>query len=110
MTNRIRARLPTSTLRLAVFAGLTAVALAGTLAGPAYADDDHGNQNKRWNESRQEQAHQKAVQQAQWREAHRNDGYYRQPDVYYSAPPVVYQPQGYYQQPGASLNFNFPLH
>jgi hypothetical protein len=29
--------------------------------------------------------------------------------MYYSAPPVVYQPPGYYQQPGASLSFIFPF-
>jgi len=29
--------------------------------------------------------------------------------MYYSAPPVIYQPPTYYQQPGAMLNFVFPL-
>jgi hypothetical protein len=109
MTN-IRINLHNSTLRLAAFAGLTAATFTGTLAGPAFADNDRDNQNKRWNESRQEQANQRAWQQERWREAHRYDNYYRQPDVYYTAPPVVYQPQGYYQQPAASLNFNFPFY
>jgi hypothetical protein len=35
---------------------------------------------------------------------HRYDSYHRRPDVYYSAPPLVYQP------PGASLNFTFPFY
>jgi hypothetical protein len=108
MTNRIRACLPAATLRLAVFFGLAAATLTGTLAYPAYADD-HDNRNRQWNESQREHARQQAWQQERWREAHRYNDYYRQPDVYYSAPPVVYQPPGYYQQPGASLNFSFPF-
>jgi len=88
MTSRISACRPASTLRLAVFFGLAAATLTGSLAYPAYADD-HDNRGRQRSESR--------------REVHRHDGYYRQPDVYYSAPPVVYQP------PGASLTFSFPF-
>jgi len=101
MTHRI------NSCRTALFAACAAVALTGALATPALADNDHGYQNRNWNQSHQEQARQRAWQQQRWQEAHRYDGYYRQPNVYYTAPPVVYQPQGYYQQPAASLNFNF---
>ena len=93
MTNRISG----TRLRLAVFCGLAAATLTGTLAAPAFADD-HDNRDRRWNESR--------------RNDHRDEGryrYYSQPEYYYSAPPVVYRPY-YYQQPGASLNFSFPFH
>jgi hypothetical protein len=106
MINRIRASRPGSTLRLVVFCGLAAAAFSGTLACPAYADNDHGkghgNWNKRWNESRQEN-----WQRTHWREQHRS---YRQPDLYYTAPPVVYSPPGYYQQqPGPLLNLSIPF-
>ncbi len=86
MTNRIKAMFSTSTLRLAMFCGLATVTLAGALATPAYADNDHDNRDKRWNQSRREQP--------------RYEGYYGQPNVYYSAPPVVYAP------PGALFNLN----
>jgi hypothetical protein len=46
---------------------------------------------------------------ADYRHEHWREGYRHRPDVYYSAPPVVYPPYGYYQAPAASLNFNFPL-
>ena len=87
MTDRIRTCLPFSALRLAVFCGLTAATLTGALAVPAYADnDDHGNRNTHWHEGWREQPHY---------------GYYGQPNVYYTAPPVVYAP------PVASFNFMF---
>jgi len=87
MTNHINATLSTSTLRLVLFCGVAAVTLAGALAVPAFADNDHDNRDKRWNDSRREQP--------------RYDGYYGQPNVYYSAPPVVYAPP-----PGALFNLN----
>jgi len=104
MTSRIRACVPVSAPRLVLFLGLAAATLTGTLTSPAQADD-HGNRDRRWNESRYERAR----QQERWREAHRYDDYYRQPTVYYSAPPVVYRPPVYYQQPAAALNFSFPF-
>jgi hypothetical protein len=104
MINRIRARCPGPTFRLAVFCGLAAAALSGTLACPAYADNENDHRNKHWNESRQAQAHQQNWQRAQWQEQR-----YRQPDVYYTAPPVVYPPPGYYQQPGPSFTFSIPF-
>jgi len=120
MTNRITARFAP---RLAVLVALAAAALTGTLATPAFADNDDWNngsnqsrqqqsrqQQWRQQQARQEEARQRAAQQERWREAHHYNRYYRQPDVYYTAPPVVYQPPGYYQQSGPSLNLNFPLH
>jgi hypothetical protein len=105
MTNRIRASRPGSTFRLAVFCGLAATALSGTLNYPAYADNDNDHQNKHWNNPRQVQAHQQNWQQTHW-QAQR----YHQPDVYYTAPPVVYPPPGYYQQqPGPSLTLSIPF-
>ena len=86
MTNQIKGMFPASTLRLAMFCGLAAMTLTGALAVPAYADNDHDNRNKQWHESRREQP--------------RYYGYYGQPNVYYTAPPVVYAP------PGALLNIN----
>ena len=90
MIHKMRANLPTAALRAAVLLALAAATLTGTLARPAYADDDHDRHGRGWRESR--------------REPVRHDDYYRQPDIYYSAPSVVYAP------PGASLNFNFPLY
>jgi hypothetical protein len=84
MTNRFSARI----VRGVVFLGL-ATALIGTLAATAYADG-HDNRDRKHDESR--------------RDDRRPVEVYRQPDVYYSAPPVVYAP------PGASLNFSFPLY
>lgn len=126
MTNRIRACLPAAMLRHAAVLVVATATMTGSLALPAFADNDRDDQNRGWNQSHRQQdrqltlqqerqrawqqERQRAWQQARWREAHRYDGYYRQPDVYYNAPPVVYQPPGYYQQPGTSLNFNFPFH
>ncbi len=93
MTNKASDRFSASRLRHAVFAGLAVATLTGALAVPAYADDDHDKRDKRWNESRHEHP--------------RYTGYYGQPNVYYSAPPVVYAPPAYYQPPVAALNFNF---
>ncbi len=108
MIDCIRANRPGPTLRLVVFCGLAVAALSGTLACPAYADNDHGNGqgngNKHWNEPRREN-----WQRTRWQEQHRSYDNYRQPDVYYTAPPVIYPPPGYYQQAGPSLNFNIPF-
>jgi hypothetical protein len=96
MANRVSA-----TLRLVAFFGLAAATLTGSLAGPAYADD-HDNRNRQSNGSRQEHAHQQVHQQEHWQEQRQYHAYNRQPDVYYSAPPVVYQP------PGASIYLSIP--
>jgi uncharacterized iron-regulated membrane protein len=101
MANRLRASLPASMLGLAVCFGLAVATLTGSLAGLAHADDND-NRNRQWNGSRQEHAHQQVQQQEHRREPQHYQGYYRQPNVYYSAPPVVYQP------PGASIYLGFP--
>jgi hypothetical protein len=90
-----------ATLRLVGSFGLGAAVLVGSLAGPAYADD-HDNRNQQWNGSRQEHAQQQARQQERWHEQHQYQEYYRRPNVYYSAPPVVYQP------PGPSIYLSLP--
>jgi hypothetical protein len=72
------------------------------LAAPAHAAN-RNNQNGHPNQQ------QHVAQRAHWRGHDDNNGYHRQPDMYYSAPPAVYQPPGYYQQPGASLSFIFPF-
>jgi hypothetical protein len=69
--------------------GLVAATLAGPLAGFARARDDHDRGRR---------------DHYDWR-----GGYYHRPDVYYSAPPVVSPPYGYYQQPSVSLGLNIPL-
>jgi hypothetical protein len=98
MTKRITGSQPASSIRVAVLAAFATAFLVGMLATPAYADNDHdngnghGNRNRHWNQPQ-------PVQHRYY------DGYYRQPDVYYSAPPVVYQP--YYPQPAPFLNLNF---
>jgi hypothetical protein len=88
-----------------VFCGLAVAALSGTLTCSAYADNDNDRQNKHWNAPRQEKAHQQNWQRTHWQEQR-----YRQPDVYYTAPPVVYPPPGYYQQQsGPSLTLSIPF-
>jgi hypothetical protein len=87
-TSRVRFR------RLATGFGLAAATLLGPLAGVSYADD---------HDRRAEVRHDRGPDHG-WRE-----GYYHRPDIYYSAPPVIYPPMGYYQQPSATLNFSFPL-
>jgi hypothetical protein len=36
-------------------------------------------------------------------------GYYHRPDIYYSAPPVVSPPRGYYLAPGATFSVSIPV-
>ena len=90
MSGRIKAGRRASIGRFAVCLGIAAAALAGPIVSAAHAND----RDRRWEHGRG----------PGWR-----DGYYHRPDVYYSAPPVISPPMGYYQQPGASLNFTFPL-
>jgi hypothetical protein len=115
MTHPIGVRFPVCTLHLALVFGLAAATLSGMLAGPAHAESDQSqsdNQNRRGNEGRQQgrqQGRQPVVQREHRQYQHRDNGYYRGPDVYDSAPPVIYQQPGYYEQPRATLNFIFPL-
>ena len=86
-----------SRCRLAAAFVLAAAALAGPLSVPAFADGPDAYRFEgqgRWQERGRANEH--------WRYENRYNGYY-------SAPPIIYTPPGYYQQPGASLNFNFPL-
>ena len=82
---------------------IAVVLVAGTLiaglgyASPAFAEGQNEPRFERrgsWQERSRENEH--------WRYKHRSNGYY-------SAPPIIYAPPQYYQQPGASLNFSFPL-
>lgn len=76
--------------------------MAVTSAAHAAGRDDHGR-------SRPEVQRQVRPDDHSW-QAHRYDSDDRRPDVYYSAPPIVYEPPVAYQQPGASLSFIFPFY
>ena len=105
MTNQIRA------LRLAIGVALVAM-LTGAPATPGRADEhgrdgwqDHGR------DERQEPRHDGGREHGhdRWQEHDRYSNYGQRPDIYYSAPPVIVAPRGYYTQPGATLNFNLPF-
>ena len=81
---------------------LAAATMAGLAAFSAHAEQDEHYKHP-------QEAHREEHRQVVRHDEHRYDGYYRQPNVYYTAPPVIYPPAGYYQQPGVSLNFNIPL-
>ena len=76
---------------------LLAMTVLAMAAAPARADerDNRGDRDRQNNEH--------------WRGERNYGGYHQGPLTYYPPPPIVYQPYGYYQQPGASLNLNFPL-
>ncbi len=80
-------------VRLVLVGGLLAGTLTGVLASPVRAEGDHG---------RYEHGHGRGPPRRY--DGPSYQGYYRDPNVYYSAPPVMM-----YQPPGPSLNFNFPL-
>ncbi len=87
-------------VRLGLFCGLLAAALTGAAAAPALADGhDHGPRGR---DDRGHDDHGRRGPPPRY-EGPGYQGYYQQPNVYYSAPPVVYQP------PGASINFSIPL-
>ncbi|MGH7042518.1 MAG: hypothetical protein ACREFY_10340 [Acetobacteraceae bacterium] len=82
-------------VRLGLLCGLLAAALTGALANPALANGrDHRHMSHR--RARHYRPPPRYVGPSY-------QGYYQQPNVYYSAPPVVYQPQG------PSINFSIPL-
>ena len=93
-------------LRLAVFLGLAAVFATGTFAAPAYADI---HPNGKGNDAPRAPARQQVADRDHGWGGHRHYEQRGGRDYYYSAPPVVYAPQGYYVQPGPSLYFSFPL-
>ena len=83
--------------RFAATLVMGAIMLAGPLAVPASADGPYRHRFEGrgpWQEHGRRGEH--------WRPENRYNGYY-------SAPPVIYVPPSYYQQPGVSLNFSFPL-
>jgi hypothetical protein len=106
-----------ATARLAVCLVLAAT-LGGVLTGSAKADEHgrdewrdharHGDDRHR-EDSRREDWRHEDWRHEDWRHESRRDEYRHRPDVYYSAPPVVEAPRGYYAQPGASLNFSLPF-
>jgi hypothetical protein len=115
MTNRIRDGLPASPLRLVLFAGLAAGVLGGAFGSPAHAVNMPA---ARSSEARQAPAiHQVADYRgrgpARGREEPRGGGYHGGGWVggpgYYSAPPVVVEPYGYYQQPAPLFDLSVPL-
>lgn len=82
---------------------LATLVLAGPFAAPARADDDHDHDRR--NAPHQQQAH----HDDRWRAPPRHDSYDQRPGMYYSAPPVVYQPPVYYQQPGPVVSLTIPF-
>jgi len=117
MANRIRDGRPVSPLRLVLFAGLAAGVLGGAFAAPAYAVN---TPPARSSEARQVPASYQVADDrgrgrgpARGREGPRDDGYRGGGWVggpgYYSAPPVVVDPYGYYQQPAPLFDVTIPL-
>jgi hypothetical protein len=96
MTNRV--------CKFAVCLSLAVATLAGPLAGLAHARDDDRARGDRARGDRARGDRARGHERSAWRE-----GYYRRPDVYYSAPPVISPPYGYYQQPGASFSLTIPF-
>lgn len=78
------------TRRIGLCLALATATLAGPLVGAAQADQD-----RHWDRH--------------WDRRAWHEGYYRRPDIYYSAPPAVYPPYGYYGQPSATFSFSFPI-
>jgi hypothetical protein len=101
-----------ATARLTLCIVLAAGTLGSALPSPARADE-HGRDG--WEEHGhdgwREHGHDRWREHTgdRWREYDRYDDYRHRPDVYYSAPPVIVAPRGYYVQPGATLNFNLPF-
>ena len=100
-------------VRLGLLGGLLVAALTVGLAAPVLADGyNQGRQGGGPGHQWQGQRHGPGPRgRNNWHRGRpwaryqgpRYQGYYQQPNVYYSAPPVVYQP------PGASVNFSFPF-
>ncbi len=93
-------------------AGLTVclmllAAVDGALVSPAYGQEDQRHDG--WREHKRHDGWQQRARDDGWREHEHHHDYRLRPDVYYSAPPVVVMPRGYYAQPGATLNLSFPF-
>ena len=118
MANRIGDGPRASPLRLVLFAGLAAGVMAGTFATPAYALNAPA---ARGSEARQAPAsYQVAANERNRgggrgpaRRGPRGDGYRGGGWVggpgYYSAPPVVVEPFGYYAQPVPLFDLTIPI-
>lgn len=87
--------------RLALLSGLVAIALATVLAGQARADGYNRGPPRRGQE---DYGHGHGRGPPPRYRGPGYGGYYRNPNMYYSAPPVMMYPP-----PGTSLNFIFPL-
>jgi hypothetical protein len=85
-------------------AALAAATLSSALPGTARADE-HGRDG--WRERGHDEGRGHA--RDRWRDHDRYDDYRHRPDVYYSAPPVIVAPRGYYTEPGVTLNFGLPF-
>jgi hypothetical protein len=79
------------------------------VAAPAFAQN-HGMGNDRPRPQQLRPSRPPPPPPVHWRNDYRQQGYYRGPDIYYRAPPVVQLPPSSYQPPGLSLNFGFPLY
>lgn len=99
MTSRIR------TVRLTMCLALAVATLGSASPSPAWADE-HGRDG--WQEHGRDRWREEHGRD-RWREHDRDEHYRYRPDVYYSAPPVIIVPRGYYVQPGATLNFSLPF-
>ena len=87
---------------IALCAGLTVVSLAGA----AQADPPEGRGYKKNGQHRPQE---RGYQPQRWQQAQHYDDRYRRPDIYYTAPPVVYVPPGYYQPQGPTVIFSIPF-
>lgn len=112
MANRITDGPRVSPLRLVVFLGLAAGVLTGAFALPAQAASTAATGNS---EARQAPASYQLFAQNRYRERGPvregyRDGYYRGgPSYYYTAPPVIYVPPRYYQEPAPLFDLTIPL-
>ena len=106
MANRIRYRRRARQLYRVLCLSLPAAVLSVMLATPPACAEEQ--RNGKDNEARYAPAVQQVAERGRGREEH--GGYHRggRRDYYTSAPPVVYAPQGYYQQPGSTLYFELP--
>jgi hypothetical protein len=93
IASRVRA---VTTPRVAVLVLASGILAAG-FASPSQAQNDRG----RGPPQKYERSYR--------RDAPRNYGYDHGPNFYDSAPPVIYAPPAYYQQPGPVLMLNIPL-
>ncbi len=111
MNNQTRNRRHGHRPRWTFCLGMAAAMLSGGFASPACADTQP---NGNGNDARRAPARQQIADRDHGREQHHGGGYhggYRGGgERYYGPPPIVYAPQGYYQQPGVALSFGLPIY